>query len=198
MDHGTSFQAPQTFDLTALAVHADRARRFRVRMNFAQISLGVALVALGAYFLLLPPPGAIPPFSTGPAIVIAIGALLVGVASWVRSSLGSSPRKLIVSGRGVVFDDIPRRKPLRLDWSDPHLKLDLYDMREIRRRNPKSQSKGYDFLIQVGGGPEAAVPEEAFNAIVVTARSQGLSLTAKSVPSGAGAPMLLTTIRRGS
>jgi hypothetical protein len=185
----------QTFDLSALASHADRARRFRLGLNRAQFALGLALVVIGGYFFFAPPPASTPRYSVGPALFIAIGIVLAAVAAWVHTGLTASPRRLVISNKGLLFDNIPGRKSLHVEWERPRLKLDLYDMREIRRVNPKSRSRGYDFLIQAGGGPETAIPQEAFDAIIRTAAENRLAVSSRKVPSGAGPPMVLTTIR---
>lgn len=187
-----------TFDLTDLAEKADVARRFRARLSFAQVGLGVALVVVGAYFYVTPPPQSIPRFSVGPLLFVLIGAILTGVASWVRSSLGPSPRRLEVSQEELVFSSIPHRLPLRIDWKQPALKLEIYDLRQTKVAGQATRRRGYDFLIQAAGGPETAVPLSAYETIVRIAEGHGLRITRRDVPSGAGGPMVVTTIRSSS
>jgi hypothetical protein len=188
-------QGPRNFDLTELALLADRARRFRRVASNSILGVGFALILIGSYFFFGPPPGSIPAYSSGPILFIAIGVIIVGYASWVVRGLGPSPRRLVLSRSSVSFEDIPGRPPICVDWNRHGLRLDLYDLREIRKAKPESRSRGYEFLVQPSGGPEAAIPPEAYEAIIQVAEEHGLQVSKRSVPSGAGAPMLITTIR---
>lgn len=186
---------PRNFDLTELALRADRARRFRRAASTSIRGIGIALVLIGAYFFFAPPDGSIPAYSLGPFLFIALGVIIVGYSSWVVRGLGPSPRRLVLTRSSVSFEDIPGRPPIRMSWNRHRLRLDLYDLREIRKAKPESRSRGYEFLVQPEGGPEAAISPEAYEAIIQAAEEHGLHVSKRSVPSGAGAPMLVTTIR---
>jgi len=186
---------PRVFDLTDLARRANRARRFRRVASNAVRGIGVALILIGVYFFLAPPPGSLPAYSSGPLLFIGLGVVIAGYASWVVRGLGPSPRRLVLSRSAVCFEDIPGRPPVRVSWNRHRLRLDLYDFREIRKAKPESRSTGYEFLVRPSGGPEAAIPREAYEAILQLAEEGGLRVSRRSVPSGAGAPMLVTTIR---
>jgi len=188
-------QPPRDFDLTNLAANADRARRPRVWQATFVFVVGIALIVIGAYFLTAPPAGSIPPYSSGPAIFIAGGVVLAGAGFWVRSGLGPSPRRLIVSEGSIDFADIPGHSNIRVRWEDSVFRLDIHDFREIRGADPKSRGRGYDFLIQSGHGPEAAVSLEAVEAILRIAESRGMDVSKRRVSIGAKAPEVLTSIR---
>lgn len=192
---GKSATPPLTFDLTDLAVRADRARRFRIiQSNFVR-AFGAVLVVVGAYFFLYPPAGSIPPHSSGPLLFIAIGAIVVGYGSWIIYRLGPSARRLVISRDFLSLEDIPGRKSVRLLWNQPGFRLDIHDFREIRNADPQSKSRGYEFVLHPSRGPETAVPMRAVDAIIEQAERHGLQVGRRSVSVGAKAPMIVVSIQ---
>jgi hypothetical protein len=198
MPPGSSIIAFQSFDLTDLAVRADRARRFRIGLVDALRVIGFALAAIGVYFFVAPPVGSIPPYSTGPASFIGIGAVLVILATWVRAGLGPSARRLVLSRTHLSFEEIPGRKSVRVEWKDPRFKLEIDDYRQIRNADPNSKLQGCDLVISSGRWPETAVPLEAVEAILRIAEQLGLRVSRRTMAIGAKAPLHLVTIRSTS
>jgi hypothetical protein len=193
--HTPDSAVSQTFDLSELAIRADRARRVRVWMTEMIRAVGAFFAAVALYFFLDPPAGSIPQFSIGPLTLLGVGVSVAGFATWTRASLGRSPRRLVVSSKSVTFEDVPGRRPIEAAWSQPSFSLDLYDMREIRKADPASQSRGYDFLARLKGSPEAAIPLEAFDTIIRMSEQKGLSVKRRPVQIGARAPMFVTSVR---
>ena len=188
-------QPPGEFDLTNLAANADRARRPRVWQATLVLGVGIALIGIGACFLIAPPVGSIPPYSSGPAIFIAVGIVLAGAGFWVRSGLGPSPRRLFLTESSIDLAKIPHRSNLRIRWDRPGFKMEIHDFREIRTADPRSRSKGYEIILHPPRGPETAVPREALEAITQIAESRGMAMTTREVSIGAKAPMIVISIR---
>ncbi len=185
----------QSFDLGNLAKSADRARRFRVAQGIFVLALGAALITLGGFFFFAPPAATLSRYSTGPLIFMLMGGVIVAAGTWEVTRLGPSARRLIVTPQWLALEDIPRNEPVRLEWKRGNFKLDIHDFRDIRKADPKSQSRGYDIVLHPPRGPETAIPSSAYDAILLEANVQGLSLSQRAVNIGAKAPMIVTTIR---
>ncbi|MGA3023031.1 MAG: hypothetical protein ABSE66_09600 [Thermoplasmata archaeon] len=177
---------PREFDLTQLAENADRARRGRRRTVMTGGVIGVALVAIEAYFYFAPPPGAIPPHSFGPLLFILLGLVIFGYAWFVVLVLGPSARKLVVTSAHLSFESIPGRSSVRIEWNQPRFRLDIYDLRSRHAKGSDTPPRGYGFIVEPGGGPKTAVPLEARDLILQLACGDGMRMNQRTVPTGAG------------
>jgi len=195
MSTAQSLNESQVFNLTDLAIHADRARRFRVIENNIYRAVGGALIVIGGYFFLAPPPGSIPIHSFGPLIFMFIGAVILVHGSWIVRKLGPSARRLVLTRETISLEQIPRHEAVRLDLRSRDFRLEIHDFRGIRAANPMSRSRGYEVILHPSRGPETAVPREALTAILARAEALGMHVNRREVPIGAGAPMIVTTIR---
>jgi hypothetical protein len=181
------------FDLTAAAAVADASARPRLIASLAMAAFLLIVAAYGVFLLVTAP-------KTGDVawaglLVIPLGSGAAG-AMILLTRPRPAPRTLTVDTERICFHDIPGRGQISVPWTDPHLRVTVFDFRGFPAIGYDGKPRTVDFMLQLPHAPFGAIPQAAYDAILEQAHVHGLDVQRrKTGVRGSPIPALRLTIR---
>jgi hypothetical protein len=161
------------FDLTAAAAIADASARPRLLASLAIAALLLIVAAYGIYLLVTAPKTS--DVAWAGLLVIPLGSGAVGTMILLVHPR-PAPRTLTVDSERVSLQDIPGRGQLSVPWTDPHLRMTVFDFREFPAIGYDGKPRTVDFMLQLPHAPFGAIPQAAYDAILEQAHVHGLDV----------------------
>ncbi len=154
----------QVFDLTGFSSRDYRnGRATRWELGFFAVALGLTVVLASAYQFITGT------FQASLRVTYGLSYVLPAVGSvicWFTDArMGPGAERLVVNQVGVRFL-FPSGREFAASWSDPSSWLTLTDY----RRHPLARRYGFLFFARPRGFPQSPLSEEAYSAIISTAR----------------------------
>jgi len=185
----------QSFDLTELAAKLDANSRFGRNVGRGvAVFWGCAAIA-GVFILFFGQGRQSPYFLVGPAVLMIGGGGIVYETWYYGRSLRAAHRRLVVGPDSLVFSGAPKQMPCTLTWRDPNFEVRIYDRTALPPQEYDGTPRMFDFIAHLKGGPDTAIPQQAFHAIIKEAEARKLRVTRKNSRGGREPPgRVLVTI----
>lgn len=183
------------FDLTQLSDAMEKDSRGRRRLVYflAVPAAGIAIVGFLLLLSLVFPVGAA---GRGPGAVLAtLGLIVLGMASFVGSGLGSGPKRLVITSEYISFEQARRRSDLKLPWSSGRFKLTIFDGSGLLKTRRDGHVREADYVAEIGWYPQIPLPPAAYAAIMEEARLHGLNVSRRPMPTSEHGKLELVTIQ---